>query len=56
MLSAPQQQAVQITEQPLLIVAGPGSGKTFTLTERIVNIILTFYFRTKKGTYANNCF
>lgn len=41
MLSAPQQQAVETTEQPLLIVAGPGSGKTFTLTERIVNIILT---------------
>ena len=30
-----QQEAIQITEGPLLIIAGPGSGKTFTLVERI---------------------
>jgi DNA helicase-2/ATP-dependent DNA helicase PcrA len=35
-----QQSAIDATEGPLLIIAGPGSGKTFTLVERIVNLIL----------------
>lgn len=36
----PQQlEAIQTTEGPLLIIAGPGSGKTFTLVERIVYLI-----------------
>jgi DNA helicase-2/ATP-dependent DNA helicase PcrA len=36
----PQQlQAIQTTEGALLIIAGPGSGKTFTLVERIVYLI-----------------
>ena len=36
----PQQQAaIQTTEGPLLIIAGPGSGKTFTLVERIYHLI-----------------
>ena len=34
-----QQKAIQITEGPLLIIAGPGSGKTFTLVERIYHLI-----------------
>ena len=34
-----QQQAIQTTEGPLLIIAGPGSGKTFTLVERIYHLI-----------------
>lgn len=34
-----QQQAIQTTEGPLLIIAGPGSGKTFTLVERIYFLI-----------------
>lgn len=34
-----QQAAIEATEGPLLIIAGPGSGKTFTLVERIVNLI-----------------
>ncbi len=38
-----QEQAVTTTEGPLLIIAGPGSGKTFTLVERIVHLI------TEKG-------
>lgn len=34
-----QQAAIETTDGPLLIIAGPGSGKTFTLVERIVNLI-----------------
>ena len=34
-----QLQAIQTTEGALLIIAGPGSGKTFTLVERIVYLI-----------------
>jgi len=34
-----QAQAIATTEGPLLIIAGPGSGKTFTLVERIVYLI-----------------
>ena len=38
-----QQQAIHSTEGPLLIIAGPGSGKTFTLVERI------YYLISEKG-------
>ncbi|MFZ4414638.1 MAG: ATP-dependent helicase [Bacteroidales bacterium] len=34
-----QQQAIQTINGALLIIAGPGSGKTFTLVERIVYLI-----------------
>ncbi len=34
-----QLEAIYATEGPLLIIAGPGSGKTFTLVERIVYLI-----------------
>lgn len=34
-----QQSAIDATQGPVLIIAGPGSGKTFTLVERIVNLI-----------------
>lgn len=39
-LNPAQREAVLHTEGPLLIVAGAGAGKTKTLTERIVHIIL----------------
>lgn len=34
-----QKQAITTTDGPLLIIAGPGSGKTFTLVERVVYLI-----------------
>ena len=34
-----QQSAIETTDGPLLIIAGPGSGKTYTLVERIVHLI-----------------
>lgn len=38
-----QLEAVTTTDGPLLIIAGPGSGKTFTLVERIVYLITEKY-------------
>jgi len=34
-----QLEAIKATDGPVLIIAGPGSGKTFTLVERIVYLI-----------------
>lgn len=46
-LNPQQTEAVKATEGPLLIIAGPGSGKTKTLVDRIVYLVL-------KGTPAEN--
>lgn len=34
-----QLEAIHTTEGPLLIIAGPGSGKTYTLVERVVYLV-----------------
>ena len=38
-LNEAQQEAIQHAGGPLLVVAGPGTGKTFTLARRIVHLI-----------------
>jgi DNA helicase-2/ATP-dependent DNA helicase PcrA len=45
-----QMEAIVATEGPVLIIAGPGSGKTFTLVERIVYLI------TQKGITPETLF
>ena len=43
-----QLEAIQTTECPMLIIAGPGSGKTYTLVER------TFYLIAEKNVPPEN--
>ncbi|WP_083754939.1 UvrD-helicase domain-containing protein [Methanococcoides burtonii] len=38
-LDPQQTKAVTYTDGPLLILAGPGSGKTFTITEKVFDLI-----------------
>ncbi len=46
--NASQLQAIQTTECPLLIIAGPGAGKTFTLVDR------AFYLIAQKNISPEN--
>src|SRR5436853_7004410 len=39
-VDAEKKDAVRLTEGPLLIIAGPGSGKTRTLVERVVHLVV----------------
>ena len=48
-LDADQRRAAEVVDGPLLIVAGPGSGKTRTLTHRLVRLI------TSHGAAASGC-
>jgi len=54
-LSETQQQIVQHDEGPLLVVAGPGSGKTRVLTERIRRLLKEkkTHFRVLALTFTN---
>jgi DNA helicase-2/ATP-dependent DNA helicase PcrA len=47
-LNEKQREAVVITDGPILIIAGAGSGKTKTLTHRVA------YLVTEKGIYPKN--
>ncbi|MCQ2079521.1 MAG: ATP-dependent helicase [archaeon] len=38
-----QRRAIECVEGPLLIVAGPGTGKTYTLIQRIVNLVVNHH-------------
>lgn len=40
MLNEKQQEAVNTVKGPVVIIAGPGTGKTKTLVERVVNILI----------------
>ena len=35
-----QREAIQVTDGPVLITAGPGTGKTFTLVQRALYLIM----------------
>ncbi len=48
-LDADQRRAAEIVDGPLLIVAGPGSGKTRTLTRRIAHLV------TNHGASPSGC-
>ena len=38
--NAAQKEAIEATEGPVLIIAGPGTGKTYTLVQRAINLIV----------------
>ena len=48
-LDRDQRAAAEILDGPLLIVAGPGSGKTRTLTHRLAHLV------AERGAAAENC-
>ena len=48
-LDADQRRAVEAGTGPLLIVAGPGSGKTRTLTHRVAHLV------RHRGVFADHC-
>lgn len=48
--NADQREAIQTTDGPLLIIAGPGTGKTYTLVQRAI------YMMSEKGIRPENLF
>jgi DNA helicase-2/ATP-dependent DNA helicase PcrA len=51
-LNSMQKKAVTTTEGPVLIIAGPGSGKTHTLVERIIYLIETKHVKPEEVLLA----
>lgn len=49
-----QKEAIQTTEGPLLIIAGPGTGKTYTLVQRIVYLIKEKNLKPEKCPHCGN--
>jgi len=47
-----QLEAIHSTEGPLLIIAGPGTGKTFTLINRALNLIVNKNVAASKIFFA----
>lgn len=45
-----QRQVIEHTDGHLLVIAGPGSGKTYTLVERVIQLV------TSKGVKPENLF
>lgn len=47
-----QLEAINSLNDPLLIVAGPGTGKTFTLINRALNLIVNYGFKPEEILFA----
>jgi AAA domain len=51
-LTSEQAQAVQHGPGPLLLIAGPGAGKTKTLTHRVAHLLATGLARQRESPFA----
>ena len=50
-LNKKQKQAVDSVEGPVMVIAGPGTGKTQILSRRVANILTNY---TTKGFYSQS--
>lgn len=47
-----QREAINSTEGPLIVIAGPGTGKTYTLINRALNLIINMHVDPSKILFA----